>query len=192
MNQPYDPAKHVEQRMASEINKITTALQSAEQDVRARLPERHFREIYLPMFAGDEKLLYDINLGHWVNFAGNPYRGVDIIDEKGNVLFTVPPVFDRDTINPTTANRRTLFEVMETAQQYANIHPHQGLKYLDSELTGRALIMKVPANVAKDLDTWNMIFQRYGRPPLAKVSKKDSDKKESTAAPDDDFDFEPL
>jgi hypothetical protein len=84
--------------------------------------------------------------------------------------------------------------VVQTAAQYARIHPHQGSYHLNSELTARALIMKVPANVLKDLDTWNKIFARYGRPPIVKIDGEQSAPQGNTVVKgsEDDFEFEPM
>lgn len=190
MSDTYDPAEFVRQRMAEEIADISSAVSKVTDEVRARLPERHFREIYLPMFAGDKVLPYDVDLNHWVNFAGNPYREVDIIDEAGKVLFTVPPILDRNAVNPISQSRQSISHVIQTAQQYSRIHPHKGMAHLNAELTERALIMKVPANVLQDLETWNTIFKRFGRPPI--VDTPASAKSAAVAKPSDDFDFEPF
>jgi len=191
MSDEYDPSEFVRQRMADEISEIAANVEKAAHEVRARLPERHFREIYLPMFAGDAKLNYPVDLNHWVNFAGNPYREVDIINERGEVLYTVPPVLDRHSVNPMDGSetRTSIAHAISTAQQYGRIHPSQGVNYLNAELTERALIMKVPANVLKDLETWNAIFQRYNRPPIIQAQ---AEQVKPVVRPDDDFDFEPF
>lgn len=191
-DQEYDPLEFVKGQLNDEITRIAADVEKATAAVRARLPERHFREIYLPMFAGDEKNPYNVDLNHWVGFAGNPYREVDIIDEHGQVLFTVPPVLDREAVNPVNPEqtRTSVSHVIATAQQYGRIHPSQGVAFLDTELTGRALLMKVPPNVAKDLQTWNMIFTRYGRPPIIEVAPEQ--KPGAVKLPDNDWDFEPF
>jgi hypothetical protein len=56
--------------------------------------------------------------------------------------------------------------------------------------------MKVPANVVKDLETWNTIFKRYGRPPLVDlgVAKSPQSASRSGATTPDaaEYEFDPL
>ena len=150
--------------------------QTSESDV-AKLPERIFVNVFLPLFAGDEKLLYEAKIyPHWINVAGNPYRPVDVIDVRGNVLFRVPPVLDRTRVSTSTQTQKegprgSISHMVASAQQYAGMSPVLGERYLSKQFTERALLMKVPHSVLQDLETWNAIFERYGRPPLHALPK---------------------
>lgn len=156
-------------RLAQEIKNITSELAVVADTDFARLPERHFSQIFLPFFAGDEDLMYPVTLVHWLNVAGGPYRSVNIVGSDGVILFTVPPLFDRNAINPITEDAKSIAHVIATTSQYARIHPTQGANYLSSELTKRALVMKVPAAILNELETWNKIFTRYNRPPIMAI-----------------------
>lgn len=164
-----------------------TLAEIGEQDV-ATVPERNFVAVFLPIFAGEPPTPYKAKLfPHWVNIAGNPYRPVDVVDTKGKVLFRVPPLFDRMAIGPSTQMKRgqhsSISHVVASAGQFAAMSPAMGEQYLSKELTKRALLMKVPQSVLQDLETWNAIFARYGRPPLVAlppdVAKKDPTNPES-------------
>lgn len=150
----------------------------------ATLQERIFVHVFLPVFAGDEVNQYKAKIyPHWINVAGNPYRPVDVVDLRGNVLFRVPPLLDRTRLRTSTqagerAPRSSMSHVVASANQYAAMSPVLGERYLNKQFTERALLMKVPANVAHDIEIWNEIFKRYGRPPLVEL-------KESGAGPTD-------
>lgn len=161
------------QMMLDQINSAYEALVAAGAQETPRMAERIFVGIWLPFFAGDEKRQYDVTLQHWLNFTQNPYRSVHVVDTQGRVLFEVPALYDRSAVNPQadTSALPSIAHVVESASQYANIHPTQGERYLDAELTRRALTMRVPATVLSNLETWNAIFMRYGRPPLVAAEK---------------------
>lgn len=190
-----DPAEQFAEqrnlRLAEDIENICSSLAVVADTDFARLSERHFTQIFLPFFAGDQELMYPVTINVWLNVAGGPYRSVNIVGADGTIIFTVPPLFDRKAINPLSEGANSIAHVIATTAQYARIHPVQGLNYLSSELTQRALIMKVPASVLNELDTWNKIFTRYGRPPIMSVPESTdepvSDPKDSI--PHDDYDL---
>ncbi len=195
-NDPNEAVKQqLRQRIGDELTKIQNGINEVAPSDVVRLPEYHFTQVFLPFFAGDENTMYKANLLTWVNMAGGPYRSVDVIDQNGNVLFRVPPVMDRSAINPVK-NRSidikgsSLSHVVATVSQLNQIHPTRGQEYLSKELTKRALVMRVPTNVASDLSTWNAIFTRYGRPPIVAMDKDDPSKVEGAGDDKDDFNYD--
>jgi hypothetical protein len=200
MNPAQEMRNMIESRIGDEITKIANDLAAVPLD-HPKLPEVHFREIFLPLFAGDAQLKYNVTMDNWVKVAGSPFQAVDIIDPKSQkVLFTVPPLMDRNAVNPVNNDRAPISHVVASANQYARIHPMQGLHHLNAELTERALIMKVPASVRENIEIWNKIFERYGRPPIMALPDNfQNESKGSTgSAPTQqdtgtaDYDFEPL
>ncbi|EKD22570.1 MAG: hypothetical protein ACD_84C00043G0004 [uncultured bacterium] len=161
-----------EQQLAASIKEISNALLIAPASANPRLSEYIFENVFLPLFAGDEVLLYGQTFQTWTTHAGSPYIPVDIIDKANNVLFTVPPLLDRTVIKSISDHNSgpSIAHVIVTAEQYGRIHPSQGKAYLDSELGKRALTMKVPANMLNHLETWNNIFKRYGRVEIMPIS----------------------
>ena len=178
-------------RLAQEIKNITSELAVVADTDFARLPERHFSQIFLPFFAGDETLMYPVTLTHWLNVAGGPYRSVHVIAADGTIAFTVPPLYDRNAINPLSEGAKSIAHVIATTAQYARIHPVQGANYLSSELTKRALVMKVPAAILNELEAWNAIFTRYGRAPIMAVpeSTTEAAPNPKDSIPHDDYDL---
>lgn len=188
----HDPASERKDRLAQQIADISKALEVVADTDFARMPERNFVQVFLPFFAGDTDLMYKVDMTHWLNFAGGPYREVQVIDNKGVVLFNVPPIYDRTAINPLSGESHSIAHVVATTTQYARIHPVQGQNYLSAELTKRALVMKVPAAVMHHIDVWNAIFTRYNRPPLIAMDDKPSDAPAAAKDHIDDDDYESL
>lgn len=83
------------QEFDRDLDAVVEMLQMKEDVPNARIPEDIFRRAYLPMFAGipEEKWpVAGITLNNWYGVSGGPHFEVDVIDTKGNVLFTVPPI----------------------------------------------------------------------------------------------------
>lgn len=183
-----------EQRLTEEITKIRETLTQV--SAHPQLPERIFVGVFLPMFAGDNPLPYDVSLDFWINVvAQSPFSPVDVVDQQHNVLFTVPPVYDQTAIQPVPPSDqhiKSIAEVVATSDQLARLHPSQGEHYLNAELNQRSLIMRQPANVLRHAQTWNAIFERYGRPPLVALVNKAETEATDKATPGDDYEFEPL
>ena len=186
---------HLRARIGDEILDIAQSLNRVPLP-NPRLPERHFKEIFLPLFAGDTELTYEVKLDNWVKVAGSPFQAVDIHDNAGKVLFTVPPLMDRSAVNPINDDGPNISHVVASANQYARVHPNMGLQHLNAELTKRALIMKVPQSVRKNIEAWNSIFERYGRPPIMALPDEHATGSTASAPQQDkgtpDYDLEPL
>lgn len=64
-------------------------------------PEAIFKDHFLPYFAGqvvpNDK---DNRAAQWIGIAGNPTREVDLVDNSGKVVLTVPSLFDTHALNP--------------------------------------------------------------------------------------------
>lgn len=180
------------EKVAADIQRVAQGVSTLEEQTAKRMSERVFTNIWLPVFAGEGNP-YRVTLQHWVNYAESPFRAVDVVNEQGEVLFRVPSLMKREKVNPISGDRRhSIDHVLRSAEQMANFHPMQGYHYLEAELTKRALIMQVPGIVLKDLETWNAIFQRYGKPPLKAVDEKGQATSDpATPAGDaDDFSFD--
>lgn len=158
-----------DERASRQLEQIRDDLADADKTSRARMLERNFVLVYLPLFAGDppEQQHYGANIRGWTNYAGGAYKEVDIVDSAGNVLYVVPPMFEREAVQAVTEEGgRGIASIVANTQQLAGLSPRQAAAYLESELTKKALIMKVPVSVLKNVQTWNDIFKRYGRKPM--------------------------
>lgn len=174
----FNPAER--DRNAKIINEAFDQVLALEQTDNARLDEVRFRDVFLPFFAGDTDPQYKVTMAHWynvargdfdrqeysdsMNLAGASYREVDIVDEKGNVLFTVPPIMDRLAVRTLKRERGvpSVSDVIFQAQAYSNLSPMAGQHHLDVELNERGDRMFSPNHHAYAV-RWAEIFARYGR-----------------------------
>lgn len=165
--------------LKSQIEGVVSDLAKTASATRPTFPERYFVGIFLPYFAGDEKPPYPtMDLGAWVGrVAGSPFQEVDVIDPSGKVLFTVPPMLDRSAVDLEASQHRgqPIAHIVRSAQQLTLMSPRQGALHLQEKLTQKALIMKAPASVVRNIEAWNKIFERYGRPPMMAVPEDQSE-----------------
>lgn len=175
------------------IRGIMEDLNTSAEISRTRMPEAIFVAGFLPLFAGEkDKIPKGITLEVWARVAGNDFAEVDVVDARGNVLFTVPALFERSAFNSVKGQRVGMSHVILTHQQYNHQSPALGSRYLDEELSKRQMLADVPEAVLINLERWNAIYTRYGRPPLMKLEN-------SAAAPaaktddkiDDEDNWEP-
>lgn len=189
MNQPVSKfhAAHAratygkEEGQANYINQVALDLKKIADENVARLPEDMFKEVFLPLFAG-ETLKYpeQSNIAGWIGIAGSAYKEVDIFDPKTNqVLFRCPPLFDYNGINPvrnaSDRSQRPIADIVAMADQLANLHPNQGVAFLTRELGKRALTMDSSAKLAQHVIRWNAVFARYNRASLTDASGAPTD-----------------
>ncbi len=150
------------QKDAEIIDQISTDLMAIEKQTQAKLPEAVFKAYFLPLFAGypTDKT---VNEALWASIAGNPYRTVDIVDESGQVLFTVPPLLVRERIDPTRIDQHTspMSHVMQTLQQLARISPIKARRYLEAEFNKRNIHQEAHEEVLLMIHQWKTIFDRY-------------------------------
>lgn len=130
---------------------------------KSKLPEDVFKAHFLPYFSGKE-VQGDRNVyADWVGVAGTPMAEVDVISPRGEVLFTVPPLFDTNMI-----------EIMQrkAGKSLSNIvHEFEtrkaGIPAAADNFYNNALAQKVdeiahrPADANSANARWNTIFQRY-------------------------------
>ena len=178
-----------QQRIADEVTNINKLINAYKEDDVVRMPERVFIYGYLPLFAGEENPNYDVTFDMWKTYAGGVFNEVAVVDEHNVELFRVPALFDRNKLSPIL-NGRKISDVVETAGQYARIHPNQGMAYLNNELSNRAMIMKQAGDNIINLERWNAIFRRYGKPEIMSIKEKKTIAADNNIGNDDYF--EPL
>lgn len=176
--------------VAQQITNIEEQLTAAAYEDAARLPEDVFGRYFIPLFAGDDPLPYKVSLKDWILIARTPFSSVNIM--RGNtVLFSVPPVLDRETITPIVDRGHSVADLVKDAQLHMNLSPRAGELRLQAHLANLPVVGDIKGNMHKHLKTWNKIFEHYGRPPLTQDAKSGA-AGAPTAPEEDDFDFEPL
>lgn len=153
-----------EKLASSQIEDIYKSLVLGKDEDLVNLPEHVFVNNFLPFFAG-ESVPDNINLAAWVGIAGNPFKSVRIVtNDNSAILYTVPPLFDRDVIDPTKAgeNASPIQHVMISTEQLSHNSPSMATRYMARELGKRNLLTDPIAQMTKHAKQWNDIFQRYG------------------------------
>ena len=130
-----------------------------------RLPETLFVEFFLPLFRGDIKdpLLVEEYRSKWFTLARHPQDEVNIIDERGNVLFTTPSYSYTKMFDPTKSDVAGSFKDLITiANQMGTANPIRAKQYLENNLVKKFDAMRVKGHVlTKEEERWIAIFQRY-------------------------------
>lgn len=146
----------------------------------AKIPEEVFRHHFLPHFSGkpDENPKRNV-VAEWIGVAGTAMSRVDVTNEKGETLFTVPPIMDSNIIDLNKVGGKRLGDLLG---EY-NLHRLNGLRgadqrymnntiqpHLNSITTGES-----GADVAQS--EWSKVFGYYGLGAGGKTneSKKDED-----------------
>ncbi len=158
--------QRVQSQMISSLVKDAHAVLVTGPAARKKLPEQIFKSTFLPMFAGQETHP-DITVGVWISIAGTPFAEVDIIDEQGQTLFSVPPIFERSIVDSTKGFDVPLSVVSDTVEKMMNQSPARATAFLyhhlDQVITDDATLIKWRDAHA---DAMDKIFARYGITPV--------------------------
>ena len=144
------------------IDELDNALSMDEFIVKAKMPEAIFKEAFLPTIAGMEKD-NGVAMMKYIEYAGGPYREVDIVDKDGNTIYTCPPVYNR-SVNDN--NRRL---------PYSQIASTYELKKARMAVEGNNYLHNVSANISDSVvieETssgfiWGKIVDRYYKEDIA-------------------------
>lgn len=178
-------------------------LERMRQDSVVTIPEENFVRVFLPFFNGDEELnIYNVTMRHWHGVAGGPFNEVNVADRNGNIIYTVPPVFDNTAISvKETSVRDGLTEMINVVGLMAHQSPIKSSNFLRNYLTELHERMVDKTFVLEHILAWNKIFLRYdldpivipGIPELENVNKNtDTNQIEQIDDLGDDFEIDPL
>ena len=168
---------------------------------RPTIKEALFVKKYIHLFVNkeDSQISPEIQaraMTIWLNeVAVTPYSEVDIIakDDKGNdfVRFSIPPVWDNDTILFDRANIN-IAEEISIASDKAGVIEAQGVKHIYERIIPN---MKRQVPKRKYLDRWNAILTFYGFKPITNdeivtETNVETTPVEAKLTDDDDFDID--
>lgn len=183
-------------RNREEILSVAHDLEASfKNEPNAKLREDIFVNVFLPFFSNEENT-YHVGLGNWERVASNGgtvyyglYKEVDIVDSEGAVLFSVPPMYDRDAFKPVKLSRRIALEDMfKQAEVLAMIKPELALKSNTAIFAKLLSAMRVPDNRSKEyLTRWYEIFKRYG-----KIKEEENAKNQNKASEGASYEIEDL
>jgi len=168
-----DPTnKTLETLITTDFEKAADALDMIERANRSRIPENLFRNVFLGLFANLDNQHPDATIQNWIAIAGNPFAQVDVV-ENNQVIFTVPPIYDKDAVNPAAMNRaEPLSHIVAIAQKLAMRSPIEGQNYIANKYNATRETVRGQADVLSNIERWNAIFERYNLPELLALEKK--------------------
>lgn len=156
--------------MSETITKQEQAFASLTQDVtRGSMPLAMFSKNFFPMFVEYFVGEQEPNLNFWfgeTNTTG--YQPVDIIDSKGEVVFTVPPLYD--VASTTSFDRADLnpAEHMALVQIKDRSIPGSGSSHADAVFEEIATSEKQDELAIRTFYVaWTKIFSHYGYTSIA-------------------------
>lgn len=170
-------------RYSAEIKGISATLEKGvRQEGNARITEDVFVNVFLPFFSGEHNT-YSVGLGNWITVAsgynqtGGQFKEVDVIDTNGNLLFSVPPIYDRSALKPVKlSDTIALPQLFEQAVVLGSIKP--SLRDKQHRHIFEALLNKMNnpnSNAREYLLRWNNIFVRYNRESIFQDEKNITD-----------------
>ena len=132
----------------------------------AKLPEDVFIYYFLPYFCG-EKLIDKDNdiIAKWISIAGNPNKEVDIIDNAGNTVTTIPAIVDSSFIDFKNLNKgQPIKNIIANYELHRNQLPIVGENYLRNTMDSRidSLTKDSAVQVENEL-RWIGVFTRYNK-----------------------------
>jgi len=135
--------------------------------VSNQLPEPIFKEVFLPFFLSqhpnEEWLML---LDQWIQIAGTAQLPVDIVDEKNNILFTVPPIYGTSMTKKMSKMRDgEHYSVIQerhqrTAQDFPTLAEGKIHDALDKKFEKH--IRSVETGLDRYAGQWDVIFSYYG------------------------------
>ena len=81
--------------MSEYLNKLVEDLDNVI-DENVKLNEEAFKNLYLPYIIGQKH--NDNFVVKWIELAGSPFKEVDLVDNEGNIVNTLPPLI-KNAIN---------------------------------------------------------------------------------------------
>lgn len=137
---------------------------------RNKLLEPLFRQYFLPFFTNSVVPSPDNSAyAYWVGVAGSPTSEVDVIDESGKILFTVPALLNTNSLEVLQSRHRGP-SVKDLYLEYAQMS--QGLAPVATNAWNRGLYDKMQDIITSDnpsyqsdREKWKKIYDYYGLTP---------------------------
>lgn len=143
------------------------------------LPESVFKEYFLDFFLHPENYR-ESPLGYkWIELAGGPYNEVDIIDERGNFIFTAPSLCVAPALNSEGIHKYNFAEIAGNYNLQQKITSNSAANYLTVALAGVPEL--VATDVRKHVARLAMLHSRYGDDATAEPAVPAAAKQEAAS-----------
>lgn len=145
-----------------ELNEVHQMLLNGVHEQNSVMQESMFVQVFLPVLAGDvidQRLMQEFVLG-----SGGLGKHVDIVNERGELLFRVPPLYSTDHIKPvvTARNAPTMTSIVSMSAMLQHITATKSQNYLRTAMNARLKSGDWRANINRSGSAWEEIFTRYG------------------------------
>lgn len=163
---------------------LKRGFQAIEKIATRQVSEEIFLAYYLDLFTGKSSENRDNLLSYWYVIAGTPYTPVNVINSRGEIVVTVPPILNRNTI-PVKSDRpqeTDLSYVFDVAQQQASLSPTLANNTVANTLTGRFLKEIDSGSVVSLKEQWAVLFAHYAPEAAAPAAQKKQE-------PESDFEY---
>ena len=127
----------------------------------AKLPEGVFAEHFLDHFKGNSNLDDALSL-KWITLSGSPFNSVDIIDNKGDYLFSVPPLLAHPNLDDKPVSGMDFNAMTKEYALRSNRLQVDGDNFLNNQLSGIDKQFSSP-EVEKLRHDWECVFKRYDK-----------------------------
>lgn len=156
-------ANHMKDDMLTELKDTLTAIHNEVVSVKkSTIPEVVFKVYFLDFFkSGMNTPDRDFKYAKWIELSRSPYNEVDVIDNAGNVIFTVPPLYVKPSIDDSVID----INFSNISSKYilkSNRLKSDADNYLSTELT--PIGDKLTSNTEDITSRWLEIFKRYEVP----------------------------
>lgn len=138
------------------ISELSAAIESPIKVV----PEPVFRELFLPYITGQKRPTDESpTLNHWMGLVGGAGEAASVVNEQGEELFRVPPLFDTSRIDPTARGGGQLGQAFKDYADDSRVHQIRADNELRRTLAARLIAIVKPEN-SKASD-WKPVYDYY-------------------------------
>jgi len=137
-----------------------------ETKVNMIIPEIVFKNHFLEFFYKFNHEQTNSTLAlKWIELAGGAYNEVDVVDNNGHIIYTVPSLFTRPNVDDSILSKMSFSSIAHNFQAKLERTDAEGINYLNRELSS------LPNTVSTESDNvvnrWLNIFQRYSTKQVA-------------------------
>ena len=147
----------------------------------AKLPEIIFKEHFVEFFK-----TYSSNTApteadsttyaRWLTIAGSEFNEVDIIDDKGNVIFTVPPMLTKPNVDYKATRTINVNDTAYDAVNKFNRTPAESSNFITNKVS-KLMSGAITVDTNEDESRWKRILNRYKNPEAEEQEKLEEQKK---------------
>lgn len=127
------------------------------------IPEQLFVNYFLPYLSGKRNIKPDDDIiPQWVSIAGTPMSRVNIKNTEGEIVCSVPGLFNTDILNMNRKDTPSYTSILDEYRLKSNNIPVVADNYLNNELSKSVEGMKKTSSINKeDKSEWDYIMKKY-------------------------------